>query len=79
MTKTPQKSTYIAKADGWVAGQRVKAGDELSLTPGAARYEPVALKQSGRPARASRSDAPEAKAPPKTAPKAPVQETEANA
>jgi len=75
MTKTPQKLTYIAKAAGWIAGQRAKAGDELSLTPAAARYEPVELKQSGRPARASRSDAPEAKA----APKAPVQATEAGA
>ena len=62
MTKTPQKSSYVAKVDGWVAGQRVKAGDELSLTAAAARYEPVEPKKPSRPARSTRNDATEGKA-----------------
>ena len=33
--------TYIARADGWIAGRRVTQGEEISLTPDAARYEPV--------------------------------------
>lgn len=70
MTKTPQKSTYTAKASGWVAGKRVKAGDELSLTPAAARYEPVEPKKAAKPARAPRNDTPE--------PKTPSQATEAS-
>lgn len=35
--------TYIARADGWVAGRRVTAGDPVLLTKEAARYEPVDL------------------------------------
>lgn len=37
------EATYIARADGWVAGRRVKAGDTVLLTKEAARYEPVDL------------------------------------
>lgn len=35
------EQTYIARADGWIAGRRVTQGEEISLTPAAARYEPV--------------------------------------
>lgn len=35
------KQTYIARADGWIAGRRVKAGEEVPLTPAEAKYEPV--------------------------------------
>lgn len=33
------KQTYIVKATGWVAGQRVRAGQQIELTERAARYE----------------------------------------
>lgn len=33
--------SYIARADGWVAGRRVLQGEVIQLTPAAARYEPV--------------------------------------
>lgn len=59
MTKTPEKSTYIAKADGWIGGKRVKAGDTVSLTAAAARYEPVQAadaKKTPRPSRAARNE-----------------------
>lgn len=32
---------YIARADGWVAGQRVTAGERLLMTDAEARFEPV--------------------------------------
>ena len=35
---------YTVKADGWVAGQRCKAGDDIRLTKDQARYENVSLK-----------------------------------
>lgn len=35
------KAVYIARTDGWVAGKRVKRGDEVSLTAAEAKYEPV--------------------------------------
>ena len=35
------EQTYIARADGWIAGRRVTQGEQISLTPAAARYEPV--------------------------------------
>ncbi|WP_323010037.1 hypothetical protein [Paracoccus sp. (in: a-proteobacteria)] len=37
---TTQKD-YIARAAGWVAGQRVAAGDRITLSPAEARYENV--------------------------------------
>ncbi|MWP38071.1 hypothetical protein GQY15_10685 [Rhodobacter sphaeroides] len=35
------KTAWRARADGWIAGRRVKAGDEVSLTAVQAKYEPV--------------------------------------
>ncbi|WP_417262625.1 hypothetical protein [Celeribacter sp.] len=35
---------YIANADGRVGGKRVKEGEEIALTPKAAKYENVRLK-----------------------------------
>lgn len=59
--------TYIARADGWVAGRRVTQGDEISLTPAAARYEPVdpAPQPAKTPRRVPRAAEPPA-APPTT-------------
>lgn len=33
--------SYVANIDGWVAGQRVAAGDLVILTDAQAQYEPV--------------------------------------
>lgn len=33
--------TFVARANGWVAGKRVKAGDTVLLSKAAAKYEPV--------------------------------------
>ena len=46
--------TYIARADGWIAGRRVLQGDEISLTPSAARYEPVDPAPQGKAGKAPR-------------------------
>ena len=46
--------TYIARADGWVAGRRVTQGEEISLTPAAARYEPVDPAPQPKPGKAPR-------------------------
>ncbi|EGJ20117.1 hypothetical protein RSWS8N_18194 [Cereibacter sphaeroides WS8N] len=35
------KTAWRARADGWIAGRRVKAGEEVSLTAAQAKYEPV--------------------------------------
>lgn len=52
--------TFVVRADGWVAGQRVKAGDTVLLTQEAAKYEPVDLlppasAEGVEPARLSKS------------------------
>lgn len=39
---TPAKQSYTVLADGRVAGQRVKKGDTIELTPTQAKYENVA-------------------------------------
>ena len=39
--KAPAKIDYRVLADGWVAGQRAKKDDIISLTAAEARYEPV--------------------------------------
>lgn len=58
MTQRP----YITRADGWVAGRRVRAGETIALTPAAARYEPVdpapAPKQEKSPRRVTPSKVP---------------------
>jgi hypothetical protein len=54
------KLEYTVKAAGWVAGQRCKEGDDISLTKDQARYENVTLKsdQDKEPAKpASRKKA----------------------
>ncbi|AZV77888.1 hypothetical protein EBB79_08255 [Parasedimentitalea marina] len=55
MSKKPviSKHEYTVTAAGWVAGQRCKAGDTLSLTKDQARYENVRLKtdQDNEPAK----------------------------
>lgn len=51
---TAPLQTYIADADGWVAGRRVKAGDPVELTAAAAKYEPVTPVPPDAPARAVR-------------------------
>ena len=33
--------TYASTLDGWVAGRRVRIGDEITLTATAALHEPV--------------------------------------
>ncbi|WP_062560613.1 hypothetical protein [Paracoccus aminovorans] len=43
MVKAPLKQTYRARADGWIAGQRVEKDALLELTPDQAKYEPVDL------------------------------------
>lgn len=35
------KTAWRARTDGWIAGRRVKAGEEVSLTAAQAKYEPV--------------------------------------
>ena len=35
------RQSFIARADGWVAGRRVRAGEALLLTEVEARFEPV--------------------------------------
>ena len=52
MSKAPAKQTYIVRRDGWVDGRPRKAGDEVQLTEGQARYEQVDLKaaKSRKPA-----------------------------
>ena len=56
--------SYIARADGWVAGRRVLQGEVIQLTPAAARYEPVdpapQAKAGKTPRRAARDPEPEA-------------------
>lgn len=37
----PETRIYLARADGWVAGRRVRKGEAVALTPAAAAYEPV--------------------------------------
>lgn len=32
---------WIARADGWVGGRWLRAGERVRLTPGQAAYEPV--------------------------------------
>ncbi len=54
MTKSDIK-TYYARADGWIAGQRVKAGDPVKLTARAAAYENVTDAQPAKPAAASKA------------------------
>jgi hypothetical protein len=65
MSKKPvnSKLEYTVKVAGWVAGQRCKAGDTISLTKDQARYENVQLKtdQNKEPAKPA--------APKKAAPK----------
>lgn len=39
--KKPATASYTALADGRVAGQRVKKGDKIDLTPAQAKYENV--------------------------------------
>jgi len=41
---------YVARRDGWIDGRRVKAGEELRLPAGRARYEPVDPKPASEPA-----------------------------
>lgn len=41
VTNKSAKKSYVVRADGWVAGKRVKAGDLIELTVKAAKYEPV--------------------------------------
>ncbi|MBN2740051.1 MAG: hypothetical protein JXR35_04020 [Rhodobacteraceae bacterium] len=43
---TPAKQSYTVLADGRVAGQRVKKGDTIELTPAQAKYENVALAET---------------------------------
>ncbi|MDQ7775162.1 MAG: hypothetical protein Q4615_04230 [Paracoccus aminovorans] len=43
MVKAPLKQTWRARADGWIAGQRVEKGALLELTEDQAKYEPVDL------------------------------------
>ena len=54
--------SYIARADGWVAGRRVLQGEVIQLTPAAARYEPVdpapQAKAGKTPRRAARDPEP---------------------
>lgn len=45
--KKPELLDYVANADGWVAGQRVKEDDPIKLTAEAARYENV--RKAGSP------------------------------
>lgn len=42
MAKKPELKDYVAIADGWVAGARVKKGATVRLTEEQAKYEPVA-------------------------------------
>lgn len=41
MNASPALTLYVARADGWVAGRRVRKGDQVMLPPAAAAYEPV--------------------------------------
>ncbi|TRD18393.1 hypothetical protein [Palleronia caenipelagi] len=41
MSKPAQTRDYLVTADGWIAGQRRKTGDPVSLTPRQAQYENV--------------------------------------
>lgn len=71
--------TYIARADGWVAGRRVTQGEEISLTPAAARYEPVDPAPQPKPGKAPRRTArgPEPEPEPEVAPEPATPEGEA--
>lgn len=33
--------TFVARSTGWVAGRRVRRGEQLQLTAAEARFEPV--------------------------------------
>lgn len=55
-----ERRVYLANADGWVAGRRVRKDEELRLTPAEAAYEPVRPKpEPARRARRSRKEAAE--------------------
>lgn len=55
---TPEAARdHIALADGWCAGQRIKKGDIVSLTPSAARYENVEIAPSGKTSKAPAQEA----------------------
>lgn len=53
----PETRIYVARADGWVAGRRVRKGEAVALTPAAAAYEPVDPAPPAAPARAARKRA----------------------
>ncbi|WP_151720218.1 hypothetical protein [Gemmobacter serpentinus] len=59
------EQSYIARAAGWIAGRRVKAGERLTMTPAAARYEPVDMAPQGAQTKraARKSSSPIADAP----------------
>ena len=73
--------SYIARADGWVAGRRVLQGEVIQLTPAAARYEPVdpapQAKAGKTPRRTPRDPEPAPEPEPVVAPEAATPEGEA--
>lgn len=58
-------TTYIARADGWIAGRRVVAGQTVEMTAAQAKYEPVdpLPEPPAKPARAPRQNVPAADKP----------------
>ncbi len=53
---------WRAKSDGWIAGRRVRVGDQVQLTEAAARYENVepAPKPGAKPKGSRKRAKPEA-------------------
>lgn len=41
MVEQPVKKTWRVRAAGWIAGQRVEAGQRIELTEAEAKYEAV--------------------------------------